>query len=96
MAKALPGNKKKFSNNLYSESYSGKNRDSGAGALQTPSTKINDLDNKATTQTELITEKPRNIDGVTGDKKLVKESDGKTYLYYKLESEWFKTELEKA
>lgn len=96
MAKALPGNKKKFSDNLYSESYSGQNRKTGAGALQTPTTKINDLDNKANTQTELVLEKPKAIDGVTGDKKLVKEADGKKYLYYKIESEWFKTELEKA
>ena len=36
-----------------------------------------------------------NKDGVNGDRRIVK-TDNKTYLYYKVENEWYKTELEKA
>lgn len=39
--------------------------------------------------------RPSNKDGVNGDRRIVK-TDNKTYLYYKVENEWYKTELEKA
>jgi hypothetical protein len=39
--------------------------------------------------------KPSNKDGVSGDRRIVKDGD-KKYLYYKVENEWYKTELEKA
>lgn len=94
MAKALPGNKRKYGENLYSESYKPPESGGVGGALSSSGGKIKDLDNKANTQTKLEN-KPRNVDGVTGDRKLVREGD-ETYLYYKIEGEWFKTQLEKA
>jgi len=93
MAKALPGNKRKYGENVYSESYTPP-ESSGVGELNSSHSKVKDLDSKANTQTKLEN-KPRNIDGVTGDKKLVREGD-ETYLYYKVEGSWFKTQLEKA
>jgi hypothetical protein len=39
--------------------------------------------------------KPSNKDGVEGDRRIVK-TNNKTYLYYKIENVWYKTELEKA
>ena len=88
MAKALPGNKRKYGENVYSESYT-LPESSGVGALNSSHSKVKDLDSKANTQTKLEN-KPRNIDGVT-----VREGD-ETYLYYKVEGSWFKTQLEKA
>lgn len=94
MAKALPGNKRKYGENLYSESYTPTDNVSGVGSLNSSQNKIKDLDSKANTQTKLEN-KPRNIQGVTGDRKLVREGE-ETYLYYKIEGSWFKTQLEKA
>ena len=93
MAKALQGNKKKYTENLYSESYAS-NTGAGGGVIVSTKTKTNDLEQKANTQVQ-ITSKPANRDGVTGDRRLVREGDT-VYIYYKLEQEWFKTELEKA
>jgi len=42
-----------------------------------------------------IESKPSNKDGVSGDRRIVRD-DNKKYLYYKIENEWYKTELEKA
>tara|TARA_B100001250_G_C19809572_1_gene795133 strand:- start:647 stop:925 length:279 start_codon:yes stop_codon:yes gene_type:complete len=92
MAKALQGNKRKFTENLYSESYA--SNASGKGSIVSTATKTNDLDQKVNTQVK-ITTKPANRDGAPGDRRLVREGDT-VYIYYKLESEWFKTELEKA
>tara|TARA_R100000353_G_scaffold138853_2_gene98792 strand:- start:2067 stop:2345 length:279 start_codon:yes stop_codon:yes gene_type:complete len=92
MAKALQGNKKKYTENLYSESYA--SNTGAGGVIVSTKTKTNDLEQKANTQVQ-ITSKPANRDGVTGDRRLVREGDT-VYIYYKLEQEWFKTELEKA
>ena len=49
-------------------------------------------------QVDIITKienKPTNSEGNTGDKKIVKEGND-FYLYYKIEKQWYKTELEKA
>jgi hypothetical protein len=94
MAKALQGNKKKYTENLYSESYAPRDNTGAGGSLVSTKTKTNDLEQKVNTQIK-ITTKPANRDGVTGDRRLVREGDT-VYIYYKLESEWFKTELEKA
>tara|TARA_R100001510_G_C7656690_1_gene217016 strand:- start:7500 stop:7790 length:291 start_codon:yes stop_codon:yes gene_type:complete len=96
MAKALQGNKKKYTENLYSESYSSKSNvgAGGTGSLVSTKTKTNDLEQKANTQVQ-VTSKPANRDGSLGDRRLVREGDT-VYIYYKLEQEWFKTELEKA
>ena len=94
MAKALQGNKKKYTENLYSESYAPRDNTGAGGVIVSTKTKTNDLEQKANTQVQ-VTSKPANRDGVTGDRRLVREGDT-VYIYYKLEQEWFKTELEKA
>tara|TARA_R100000742_G_C4279510_1_gene104293 strand:+ start:3571 stop:3777 length:207 start_codon:yes stop_codon:yes gene_type:complete len=42
-----------------------------------------------------LDKKPSNRDGENGDRRIVK-TNNKTYLYYKIRDEWYKTELEKA
>tara|TARA_R100001594_G_scaffold21712_2_gene41880 strand:+ start:2680 stop:2964 length:285 start_codon:yes stop_codon:yes gene_type:complete len=94
MAKALPGNKRKYGENLYTETYTPPEDKGLGGGLKSSGAKIKDLDNKASTQTQ-VDIKPKNSEGVSGDRRIVREGR-LVYIYYKVENEWMKTVLEKA
>ena len=49
MAKALQGNKKKYTENLYSESYAPTTNTGAGGSLVSTKTKTNDLEQKVNT-----------------------------------------------
>ena len=87
---ARRGKLPEFYNNLTNTMEPGKNKNRISSATKA----VRNLSSKVNTQTKLEN-KPSNNEGITGDKKLVKDGT-RFYLYYKIEKEWFKTELERG
>jgi len=56
---------------------------------------IEEVKQQMETPAKVFTEKPQTGEGKSGSKRIVKEGN-QVYLYYKVDNEWYKTELEKA